>query len=85
MPINRYRYTESALDSPATGAFAVTPDDDTDLTELPRALYIGTEGDVAVILDGITLTFVAASGILPIRPSRVMDTNTTATDIIALV
>lgn len=60
-----------------------------DTTVLPttRALYIGTTGDVAVTMadDGTVVTFVAVPvGILPIQVTKVMATNTTASNILAL-
>lgn len=85
MPTNRYAHIEPTLDAPATGAFNITPDDDTDLTVLPRAIYVGGAGDLEVVMDGITVVFVGASGFLPIRPTRVKDANTTATNIVGLI
>jgi hypothetical protein len=74
----------SGKDAPATAGFAVTPNDSVDLTALPRALYVGTAGNLSVVLGGATLTFVGVSGFLPIRADRVRATGTTATDIIGL-
>lgn len=70
----------------ATDAFTVTPSDDDDLSQVPRALYVGGEGDVTVQFPSGTFTFVsvAAGTLLPIRPLRVLE-STTATDILALV
>ena len=75
-----------AVDSPARRWAAVTPHDSTNLTELPKALYIGGAGNlVAVGEDDATATFAVTAGqVLPIRPKRVNDTSTTATGIIAL-
>ena len=75
--------------SPAVRAHAVTPTDDTDLTWGPcRALYVGTAGDVAVILDNdtVAVTFVGvlAGSILPIMVKYVQSTSTTASNIVAL-
>jgi len=73
---------------PATEAHAVTPDDSNDLSyPFPRALYIGTAGDLVVdMVDGGTsITFTAAPlGILPIRVKRVRSTGTAAGNILAL-
>lgn len=78
----------SALDSPASNAAAVTPDDGTDLTATCRGLYIGAAGNVAVYMKGSTtsVSFVGAEAgtILPIRCDRVLSTGTTATNIVAL-
>ena len=67
---------------------AVAQDDETNLAQTSRAIYVGGAGNLAVILDRDTsaITFVAvpAGSMLPIRVRRVMSTNTTATSILAL-
>ena len=74
-----------SLDS-ARDAFVVTPDDDTDLAQVPRALYVGTGGDVAVTFPSgsVTFTNVPNGTILMIRPLRVLEA-TTATEILGLI
>lgn len=77
----------SDLTWPATKAAAVTPSDGTDLTSIPRALYVGVSGDVSVDMEesGDAIVFKAVPvGILPIRVKRVRATGTTATNILAL-
>lgn len=75
------------MTDPAAGAFAVTPSDSTPLAGV-RSLYIGGAGNVAIVSPGrtaaVTFVGVLAGSILPVRCSKVMSTNTTATDIIAL-
>lgn len=69
------------------GAFSVTKSDSTTFSRMPRALYVGGEGDVAVrTAEGTNVTFasVPAGTILPIRCDRVLSTGTTATNIVAL-
>lgn len=77
---------QDAVDAPARRWAAVTPHDSTNLSELPKALYIGTGGNlVAVGSDDATATFTVTDGqILPIRCKRVNNTSTTATGIVAL-
>ncbi len=79
---------------PAYSAAAVTPSDSVALsttsTGLPcRGLFIGTGGDVAVKLanDTVAVTFknVSSGSLLPLCALYVMATNTTATDIVALL
>lgn len=73
--------------SPAKSAAAVTPSDSADLTNgVCRSLYIGTTGNLAVLMsDGSSVSFVAApNGVFPIKVKRVLSTGTTATDIVAL-
>lgn len=64
----------------------VTPSDTTDLTAVPKALYIGVAGNISLTgADGATSTFIVASGqTVPLRPRRVRTTGTTATGIVAL-
>jgi hypothetical protein len=66
---------------------AVTPNDSTDLTVIPRGLWIGVGGDVCLLAMGdtseVTLKNVPTGSYLPVRAKRVKATNTTATNIIA--
>lgn len=80
--------------TPSRRAFAITPSNSTDFlvdagASVPKALYVGNTGDVAVQLvdDGATVTFAAVPGgsILPIRPRRVLATGTTASGIVGLL
>lgn len=76
----------TTMTDPAFGAFAVTPSDITTLAGV-RSLYVGVTGDVAVIMRGsaTAVTFKAAAvGVLPVQVVKVMSTNTTATNILAL-
>lgn len=72
----------NGLDSPATKAFAITPDDATDLALTTRAIYTGTGGTLVCTLadDSGDATFVSlpAGCILPVRAKRVKATGTTA-------
>lgn len=65
---------------------AVTPSDSTIVG--CRALYVGGAGDVAIMANSdtvaVTLSSVPAGTILPIWCQKVMSTNTTATNIVAL-
>lgn len=87
---------------PARRAFAVSPSDTNDLTNVSgdadptyaKALYIGVTGDVTVItagdtsanLAGKSVTFKAHPvGYMPVQVRRVLNTGTTATNIVALM
>ena len=73
--------------APAFSGVAVTPSDTVNLADTTdaRALYIGVSGDVSCEMDSGTVIFKSVPvGILPVSVSRVNDTNTTATDIVAL-
>lgn len=72
--------------SPAIDAFAITPNDSTDLTTIPRSLNIGVGGALKVTtMSGTTLVLTVAAGVLPLRVTRVWATGTTATNIAGLV
>ncbi len=72
----------------ATNFSAVTKSDTTLVT--CKAIFVGTGGDIAIApsASGSATTFagVAAGSILPIelREGRIMSTNTTASNIVAL-
>lgn len=72
--------------SPAGKAEAITPADGTYI-EPTRGVYVGTGGDLKVImLDGTAITFTAiTAGIIhPIQCVLIYDTGTTASNIVAL-
>ena len=75
-------------ESKATEAVTITPDDSTDLIEIPTTgLYVGGNGDIKVdMLDGTTTTFVGlkAGVVYPFKITRIYATGTTATDIVVI-
>lgn len=68
-------------------AVAVTKSDTTRL-DTTRGVWVGGAGDLAVIFAGdtaaVTLVGVNAGTLLPIQVIKVMSTNTSASDIVAL-
>ncbi len=78
---------QSAFDGPARSGEAVSPSDTVDLTNVSRALWVGTGGDLTVIMQDTTtvaLLNVPDGSLLPICVSRVKLTGTDADDIVAL-
>lgn len=77
----------SGLESPASYAAAITPNDSTDLSDVPRALYCTGDGTVRVTMRGggsaVDLPMIAGVA-LPVRVSRVWATGTTATGIVGV-
>lgn len=78
---------------PARLALAVTPNDAEDLQEVapygaPRAIYVGGDGNIRMRFgDTTNVDFVAvkAGSVLPMRPTRIMATGTSASmNIVAL-
>lgn len=71
----------SALDSPFTRHYTITPSDTVDLTTRPRAIYCNGAGD-AVLRDegGVDVTYALTVGQrIEGRIVRVLATGTTAT------
>ena len=74
-------------DDPGESASVVVPSDTTLFTTLPRALFVGTGGNLSLLgEDGTSTTWknVPSGAIIPFRASRVNSTLTTATDILAI-
>ncbi len=90
MPIlDHFSSFQPGLSAPATGGFSISPDDDTDLGVLPRAIMVAAGGDLAVVLmDGspVVLPGLAAGIVYPVRVRRVLGSagGTTASGIIGL-
>jgi hypothetical protein len=76
------------ISAPGGFAAAITPNDGADINFTSRAIYIGGAGNLSVVMSGsgnsVTFVGLAAGTVLPITVSRVMDTSTTATNIVAL-
>jgi hypothetical protein len=75
------------LSSPVTGAFAITPNDSTDLAEVTLSLYVSVAGAVKVTMfDGSVVTYATmAAGRHPLRVKRVWATGTAATGLVGEV
>jgi hypothetical protein len=76
-----------SADGPATRGFAITPDDVADISGPTRALYVGTSGDIALVLvsgDEIVLEGVAGGTLLPLRVKQVSASGTTAGGLVGL-
>lgn len=80
-----------AVDSaaaPATRAVAVVPHDANPLAEIPKALFVGTGGDIVMRGanggDDATWKGVPSGTVLPFRAEYVRATGTTAADLLAL-
>lgn len=80
--------TMDSLIAPARQAFAIVPNDALSLTTTTRAIYVGTNGDVALRAVGsaadVILKNVAAGSVLPIRVAAVRQSGTTASDLVGL-
>ena len=73
---------------PYDNGVAVTPSDSTTFDPVLDGFLVGVAGNVAVLFKGasaaVTLTGLLAGVIYPIRVSKIMATNTTATTMTGL-
>jgi len=78
----------SAVTAAASTAASITPNDNNDLPNNTRAIWVGGAGNMVVQMAGdqsqVTFSGITAGTLLPIQVSRVLATNTTATLIIGL-
>lgn len=74
--------------APARACFVVDPSDTVSLPRVPKALYIGTGGDISLRCaddeSDVVFRNVPAGMILDVRATDIRATGTTAADIVAL-
>lgn len=75
---------------PARHAASVSPSDTVDLAVASKCLYVGGAGDLAMIMvddadsQSVTLKAVPVGTVLNVQVRRVLNTGTTATNIVVL-
>ena len=75
------------LSSPATQAFSVSPHDTNELSNVTRAIYVGSGGDIVLVTvggDTVTLVGVLGGAIYPVRAKIIKSTGPTATSLVGL-
>lgn len=81
------RWTED-FNSPAKRVFSITPNDSTDLAIHTRAVWVGSAGNLEVMLtddtSAVVIVGVPAGTLLPIRAKRVRAASTTAGSIVGM-
>lgn len=84
---NPFANRTPSLSGPATDIIAVTPNDQTDMTEIAIALYIETGGNLSFVSarGNARSVLVGSNQILPVGARRVNATGTTASGIHAMV
>lgn len=85
---DRFSERGDSVGAPARSAAAVVPHDSNGLADIPKALFVGTGGNLVLrgVGGGADVLFrnVASGSLLPFRASHVRATGTTASDIVAL-
>lgn len=85
---DRFETQIDSLTQPAREAFAITPHATNEIDPLPKAIYIGTGGNITLRAAGsstdVVLKSVASGQILDIRARYIRASGTTAADIVGL-
>ena len=88
MPNDTFLLQADNASSPSRAPFAVVPSDTDPLAVVPKALYVGTGGDVALRgasgTADVVFKNVASGQMIDVRAGYVRATGTTASDIVAL-
>lgn len=85
---DQFSNSADQVSAPATRAVGVTPHDSNALADIPKALFIGTGGNLT--MRGVNGTAdqlwknVPSGSVLPFRAQYVRATGTTAADLLAL-
>ena len=86
---DNFSQTLDSVSAPATRAAAVVPHDTNPLADIPKALYVGTGGNLTLrgVGGGADALFknLPDGTVLPVRAHYVRATGTTAADIVALL
>jgi hypothetical protein len=86
MILDPFGSASDSLIAPAREAFALTPNDTTELTRATKAVYVGTGGDITLRAVGsetdVVLRNVVAGSVLAIRLRAIRQTGTTAADLV---
>ena len=85
---DQFSGTLDSVSSPATRAVVVAPHDANAISDIPKALFVGTGGNLVLRGSGggadVTFKNVPDGSLLPVRAEFVRATGTTAADIVAL-
>ncbi len=86
--VNEFDSTSDTPIAPARNVTLLTPDDNNDLANVAKALWVGGAGNISLIAvddsAAVTISGIAAGSVLPIRAKRVRSTGTTTTLIVNL-
>ncbi len=78
---------DPGLTAPAAAADMITPSDTEELESVTRAIYLGLDGDLNVVMksgDTVLLRNLQGGVFYPLRVKQILATGTTAVDIVGL-
>ena len=88
MTFDPFSNSADSLTAPAAQCFIITPSDTAELTQATKAIFVGEGGDVQLlsIENDAPVTFrnLPSGSTLDVRVRQVLQTGTSATDIIGL-
>jgi hypothetical protein len=86
--IDAFSNLSKGLSSPVDSGGAITPHDTNALPRVYRAVWVGTGGDIVLRLRNdagdVTMTNVPGGTLLPLRPTHIRATGTTASGLVGL-
>jgi hypothetical protein len=87
--MDKFKNHLKTIDSVCENAFVIVPNDDNDLPNASRSIYVGSGGNLKVLLVNsnapIVLKNVQDGSVLPLRIKKVFAIDTSADDLIALL
>lgn len=88
MAFDAFANTTDSPIAPATHLFQIVPSDAVEVDRVTKGIYVGTAGDLSLLsVEGSTpVTFrnVAAGTVLDVRIRKVLQSGTTAADLVGL-
>lgn len=88
MAVDKFRVVRDTVDGASRDPQPITPHNSNELAVIPKALYVGTGGDITLQgangSSNVVFKNVPSGAILPVRPLFIRSTGTTATDIVGL-
>ncbi|MBU0642351.1 MAG: hypothetical protein KJ731_15500 [Alphaproteobacteria bacterium] len=88
MSIDKFLNNTTSLTAPVSNGFSVIASDTEDQPYVTRGLYVGTSGNVTVLLAGdstpVTLNNLVAGVLHPLRVKRVYATGLTAAALVGV-
>lgn len=88
MSMDEFNAAVDTAGAAARGATPVVPSDDQPFAALPKAIYVGTGGDIVMRgpKDDAAVTWrnIPDGALIPFRARQIMATGTTAADMLAL-
>lgn len=86
--VDPFKTRADSVFAPSRNPFSITPDDQAQISPLPKALYIGVGGDVTLRgvdgADDVVFKNLAGGQVLDVRAQFVRASGTTAQDIVGL-